>query len=582
VEAQSETVWRQADKYKVPRIVFINKCDRLGADPWSCVDQLKVRVGATPIVTQLPIGLESKFSGVIDLISMRALQWIGDTTGAVFLDNEIPADLLSEAKAARLRMVEALCDLDEEVLALFVENLEVSPAVLRRALRRMTISGAAVPVLLGAAFRNKGVQPLLDAVVDYLPSPLDLPPVVGRNPEGAQVTRRPSDDEPFAALAFKTMFDVVSEPITFFRVYSGKITSGSTLLNTSKGKKEKISRLLRMHANRREEIRVAESGSIAAAVGLKSTTTGDTLCALDAPICLEIIDFPQPTCSIAIEASSDQARQSLIKALDQLASEDPSFFVKVDGETGQTLISGMGELHLEVIVDRLTRQFGIQSRVGKPEVAYREMVLRAGEGEYVCQQSLGPRALYASVKIRVEPGPDRAGFIFENKCSARDMPASYLEAVRSGARFALEKGAVAGYPIADARVSLLAAQHHALDSSEMAFQIATQHAMHEALQNCGPILLEPIMSLDVSVPSEYVGAVTGNLGSRRGRVVRLETRGLSQAITAEVPLVSMFGYSTDVRSLTQGRATFTMQFLRFSPVPVAMVETIANRNRSIR
>jgi elongation factor G len=579
VEPQSETVWRQANKFKVPRLVFINKCDRIGADPWSCVEQLKERIGVLPIVIQIPIGLEESFIGVVDLIQMRALRWTGDTTGAVFLNNEIPNDLIEDAKYARLRMIETLGEIDEEIFSLYVDEKEVSSNVLQQALRRVTIAGSAVPVLLGAAFRNKGVQPLLDAVVDYLPSPIDLPPVRGRSLDGLEVSRQVSNTEAFSALAFKVMSDNVLEPLTYIRVYSGHVSTGTTVVNTTKGYREKIGRLLQMHANRREEITEIECGSIAAVVGLKDTSTGDTLSALEAPIILELIDFPQPTCSVAIEAKNDSERQLLLSSLSQLTKEDPSFYVNIEKDSGQIIVSGMGELHLEVIVDRLIRQFGIHAIIGKPQVAYAEAIQTSAEGYGQCTYTFGERSLFAVVNITIEPLSEGRGILFANRCSKRELPDLFVNAIEKGARTTLSKGFLAGYPIANAQVTLVKAQYHPIESNEMAFQIATAQAIVEAVRKSHPVLLEPIMLLDLIVPDEYVGAVTGSLGVRRGKVVRLERRGEGQAITAEVPLATMFGYSTNVRSLTQGKATFTMQFLRFSSVPAALVDGIEYRIR---
>ena len=580
VEPQSETVWRQADRYQVPRVAFINKCDRVGADPWRCVQQIRDRIKAHPVLTQIPIGLEDSFCGVVDLIKMRALEWVGDTTGALFMEREVPANLVKVAKSARAAMIESLGEVDDEILAVYVDGRDVSEKNIRAALRRATIAGKAVPVVLGAAFKNKGVQPLLDAVVDYLPSPTDMPPVHGHGSDGGQTFRRASGSEPFSALAFKIMGDLVSEPLTYFRVYSGQVDSGATVFNATKGKRERIVRLLRMHANHREEIRQVTCGNIAAALGLRSTSTGDTLCDVANPITLDLIEVPQPTCSVAIEAKTNSEQQALLKALQRLAIEDPSFAVATDGETGQTLISGMGELHLEVIVDRLVREYGLGVSVGRPQVAYREMIGRSAEAEGRFEHTIGGRGLFAHVKLRVEPAADRTGIIFHNQATPRAVPKDHALAVERGARTALGRGAVAGYPIADAVVTLLDGSYHPLDSNEMAFQIATAQAIADALGRADVALLEPLMSLDVVVPDQYVGTVVGNLSSRRARILGIEARGGAQAVGAEVPLSSMFGYSTDVRSLTQGRATFTMQFLRFAPVPGHVAAGVANRGSS--
>lgn len=577
VEPQSETVWRQADRYHVPRLAFINKCDRVGADPWRCVQQIRDRIKAHPVLTQIPIGLEDSFSGVVDLVQMRALQWVGDTTGALFREREIPSDLLKAAKTARSAMVESLGEVDDEILGLYVNGAEVGDQQIRAALRRATIAGKAIPVLLGAAFKNKGVQPLLDAVVDYLPSPADMPPVSGHGPDGSTIVRRASGKEPFSALAFKIMGDVVSEPLTYFRVYSGHVDSGATVFNATKGKRERIGRLLRMHANRREEIRQVTCGNIAAAVGLRSTSTGDTLCDVANPIVLDLIEVPQPTCSVAIEARTNAEQQELLRALERLAIEDPSFSLKTDSESGQTVISGMGELHLEIIVDRLVREYGLHASIGRPQVTYREMISKSAEAEGRFEHSIGGRGLFAHVKLRVEPAAERSGISFHNQASSRAVPREFVVAVERGARTALGRGVVAGYPITDATVTLLDGSHHPLDSNEMAFQIATSQAIADALAKAEPMLLEPVMSLDVVAPDHYVGTVVGNLSSRRAKILGIEARGGAQAVTAEVPLSNMFGYSTDVRSLTQGRATFTMQFLRFAPVPNHVAAGVSNR-----
>ena len=577
VEAQSETVWRQADKYRVPRIAFINKCDRRGADPGRCVEQMRDRIKAHPVVTQLPMGLEDSFAGVIDLVTMRALEWVGDTTGAAFLDREIPASLVKPAKDARVGMIEALGEVDDEIFALYVDGAEISAARIRAALRRATIAGKAVPVLLGSAFKNKGVQPLLDAVVDYLPSPADMPPVAGHAPDGVPCLRHASDNEPFSALAFKIMSDVVTGPLTYFRVYSGQVEAGATVFNATKGKRERVSRLLRMHANRREEIRHVSCGNIAAAVGLRMTSTGVTLCDVRAPISLELIDFPRPTCSVAIEARSEAQQQKLAQALAQLAVEDPTFSVRSEAETGQTLIAGMGELHLEIIVDRLVREYEVEAKVGRPSVAYREMITQMAEAQGSCIHQVGGRGLFAQVKLRVEPRPDGRGILFVNQASAGAVPRDFVAAVERGARTALERGVLGGYGLADVRVTLLDGKHHPLDSNEMAFQIAAAQAASEAARCASPLLLEPIMRLDVLVPDEFVGGVLGNLSARRGRVLGMDARGGVHEISAEVPLATMFGYSTDVRSLTQGRATFTMQFLRYAPVPLPVREALSMR-----
>jgi elongation factor G len=579
VEPQSETVWRQADRHGVPRIAFINKCDRLGADPDRCVSQIRTRLKAHPIAVQIPIGLESDFLGVIDLVRMRSLEWVGDVTGAIFLDVEISPERLAQAKGARQRMVEALAEVDEEILTLYIEGAEISEARLRAALRRATISGKAVPVLLGAAFRNKGVQPLLDAVVDLLPSPADIPPLTGRGPDGAQVVVRASDDEPFAALAFKIMNDAYVGPLTYLRVYSGRVESGAVVFNATKGKRERIGRLLQIHANKKEDLRSTGSGSIAAAAGLRVTTTGDTLCELKHPVVLNVIEFPEPAMSVVIEPKTQADQDELLAALQRLAAEDPSFRVSTDPETGQMLISGMGELHLEIIVDRLFRDFRVQANVGRPQVAYRETIARAGEHQETFVHQGTGRGQFAQVHLRLEPLASGTGILFENALPAGVIPKEFIPAIERGARGGLGRGVLVGYPVIDVKVILVGAQHHAIDSNEAAFQVAASQAVDRVLREVGPVLLEPIMALDVVAPEEFTGAIVGNLAARRGRILGMEPRGDVQAIAAEVPLATMFGYSTDVRSLTQGRATFTMQFLRYSPVPAQVSEAILDRAR---
>jgi elongation factor G len=579
VEPQSETVWRQADKYRVPRIAFINKCDRVGANPAGCIQQIRTRLKAHPVPVQLPLGGEGDFVGVIDLVRMRSLEWIGDITGAVFLDAEIPADRLGEAKAARQHMVEALAEVDEEILAVFVEGADIDEARLRAALRRATIAGTVVPVLFGAAFRNKGVQPLLDAVVDYLPSPADLPPVSGRTTEGQRLLVRPSEEEPFAALAFKIMNDAYVGPLTYLRVYSGSVESGATVYNATKGKRERIGRLLQMHANKKEDVRRVGTGNIAAAGGLRVTTTGDTLCDLKTPVVLDVIEFPTPAMSVVIEPKTQAGQDELAGALEKLAAEDPSFRVSTDPETGQTLISGMGELHLEIIVDRLVREFKVHANVGRPQVAYREAITRQAVREETFVHEAAGRGQFAQVRIALEPAEAGRGILFENALTPGTLPREFVPAVERGARGALGRGALAGYPVIDAKVTLVGGSHHAIDSSESAFQVAASQAVDRAMREAGPVLVEPVMALDVLSPEEFTGAIVGNLSARRGRILGMEARGDAQAISAEVPLSTMFGYSTDVRSLTQGRATFTMQFLRYSPVPAQVADSIVSQVR---
>jgi elongation factor G len=581
VEPQSETVWRQADKHNVPRIAFINKCDRLGANPSVCITEIRERLKAHPVPVQLTNGLEGDFIGVIDLLKMRSLEWVGDYTGAMFIEGEIPEDRRDEALAARLAMIEAIAEVDEEILALYVANGDpsaISGDKLRAALRRATIAGRAVPVLFGAAFRNKGVQPLLDAVVDFLPSPADLPAVVGVTATGEKVSFAPSEDEPFSALAFKIMNDSYVGPLTFLRVYSGRVESGATVFNATKGKRERLGRLLQMHANKKEDLRAVGCGNIAAAVGLRVTTTGDTLCDPGLPAALEMIDFPPPAMSVVIEPKTQAGQAELASALEKLAAEDPSFKVGTDEETGQTVISGMGELHLEIIVDRLAREFKIAANVGRPQVAYRETLQSPIEHEETFVHEIAGRGQFAQVRLRLEPAPGQ-GILFENALDAGTLPKEFVGAIERGVRGALQRGPLASYPIIDVRAVLVSAMAHAVDSNEVAFQVAASQGTAAALRTGAAVLLEPIMGLDLVAPESFVGAVVGNVAARRGRVLGLATRGDSQAISAEVPLATMFGYSTDVRSLTQGRATFTMQFLRYSPVPAQVSDAIVNRVR---
>jgi len=579
VEPQSETVWRQADKYRVPRLAFINKCDRVGADPDRCVEQIRDRLKAHPVVIQIPNALEDEFRGVVDLIRMRLVEWVDDSMGAAFSDEEIPAELAEAAKQARQTMIEAIGEVDDEVMGAYLEGSSISEELLRAALRRATVAGQAVPVLVGAAFKNKGVQPLLDAVVDYLPSPVDIPPVAGKDPDGNSTTRVASDDAPFSALAFKIMNDPFVGQLTYFRVYSGKLEAGATVYNATKGKRERIGRLLRMHANKREDIKEVTCGNIAAAVGLRVTTTGDTLCDEKAPVVLELMDFPAPVIAIAIEPKTQANQEKLGQALAKLAMEDPSFSVKTDPETGQTLISGMGELHLEIIVDRLVREFKVEAYVDRPQVAYRETITREAEGEGKYIRQTGGRGQYGHVVLRVGPMPSGKGVIFEDRTVAGAIPREFIPSVEKGVRESLARGVLAGYPMIDLQVILTGGSFHEVDSSEMAFQIAGSMGAQAAARDAGPVLLEPVMAVEVLTPDDFTGEVMGNLAARRGRVSGMEGRGSAQAITAEVPLSAMFGYSTDVRSMTQGRATYTMQFARYAPVPAQVTETMLERMR---
>jgi elongation factor G len=576
VEPQSETVWRQADKYHVPRLAFVNKCDRVGADPDRCVREIRERLKGNPIVIQIPNALEDEFSGVVDLIEMKLVDWEDDAVGAEPVVKAIPEELREAAELARATMIEAIAEADDEAMRLYLEERALSPALLRAALRRATIAGQAVPVLCGAAFRNKGVQPLLDAVVDFLPAPNDIPPVVGKDLEGKRTERRATDTEPFSALAFKIMNDPFVGSLTYFRVYSGKVSAGSTVYNALKGKRERIGRLLHMHANKREDVDEVTCGNIAAAAGLRATATGDTLCDEKNPVVLELMEFPAPVISIAIEPKTQANQDKIGLALQKLAIEDPSFRVRTDAETGQTIISGMGELHLEIIVDRLVREFKIEAYVGRPQVAYRETITREAdaEGKYIRQT--GGRGQYGHVTLHVEPAEGK-GILFEDATVGGIVPREFVPAVERGVRESLARGVLGGYPVIDVAVKLTGGSYHELDSSEMAFQIAGSMGATAAAREAAPVLLEPVMEVEVLTPDEFMGEVTGNLSARRGRVSGMEARGSAQAISAEVPLASMFGYSTDVRSMTQGRATYTMQFARYAPVPTRVTESIVER-----
>jgi len=574
VEPQSETVWRQADKYGVPRIAFVNKMDRVGANFERSVDMMKDRLRANAIPLHLPIGSEENFRGSIDLVTMQALIWDDDSLGANFTAVPIPADLADDAAAARDKLLEAAAEFDEVLMEKYLEGRDVTPAELKAAVRKGTLESKIVPVLCGSAFKNKGVQPLLDAVVDYLPSPLDKPPVQGVDSNGKEDTRKAADNAPFSALAFKIMTDPFVGALTFFRVYSGTMESGSHVLNSTRNKKERIGRLLKMHANKREEIKDVCAGDIAAAVGLRDTRTGDTLCADNAPIVLESIDFPDPVIDIAIEPKTKADQEKLGTSLAKLATEDPSFRVRTDKETGQTIIAGMGELHLEIIVDRLLREFKVDANVGKPQVAYRETIRKKVENEHKFVRQTGGRGQYGHVLLRVEPLPPGGGFEFKDEVKGGTVPREYIPAVEKGVKEALESGVMAGYPVVDIRVALYDGSYHEVDSSEMAFKIAGSICFKEACQKASPVILEPIMAVEVVVPEDFMGDVIGNLSGRRGKIQGMEPRGGAQVISSEVPLKEMFGYATELRSMTQGRATYTMQFAHYEPVPAAISQEI--------
>jgi elongation factor G len=575
VEPQTETVWRQADKYRVPRILYVNKMDRTGADFYQSLEMVRTRLGAIPVAIQLPLGKEDGFRGVIDLIEEVALVWPEDGQGQSFERVPVPAEHAAAVKEYRERMLEALSEVDEALMEKYLGDQKIPREEIQAAVRAGTLAMKVVPVVCGASFKNKGVQPLLDAVVDYLPSPLDIPPVQGVNPETREPeVRTASDTEPFAALAFKLMNDPYVGQLTFLRVYSGTVEAGEHVYNSFQQKRERIGRLLRMHANKREEIEAVSAGDIAAAVGLKFARTGDTLCDPDHPIVLESMDFPEPVISVAIEPKTKADDERLGMSLGRLALEDPTFKVAVDAETSQTLISGMGELHLEIIVDRLLREFKVEANVGKPQVAYRETIRRKAEARGRFVRQTGGRGQYGDVEIEIEPAEPGKGFVFENKIVGGAIPREYIPATEKGIREAMESGVLAGYPVVDVHVSLLDGSYHEVDSSEMAFKIAGSMAFKDAVRRAQPVLLEPIMQVEVVTPEEYMGAVHGDLAARRGRIVSMEARGSSQVIRANVPLSSMFGYATELRSLTQGRATYTMQFARYEEIPSALAEEI--------
>ncbi len=574
VQPQSETVWRQADKYVVPRIAFINKMDRTGADFYNAVSMMANRLGAKPVPIQLPIGAEDKFEGVIDLVEMRAYVWTGEDLGMKVTEQDIPADMKAKADEYRVQMIEAVIDADETVMEKYLEGQELTVEEIKRCIRKGTISLMFNPVICGTAFKHKGVQKLLDAVVDYMPSPLDIKPIKGIDMKGNEVERPASDDAPFSALAFKIMTDSYMGQLTYFRVYSGVLEAGNYVVNSTKGKKERVGRLLKIHANKREEIKEIRAGDICATVGLKFTTTGDTLCDENAPVILESIEFPEPVISIAIEPKTKADQDKLSQALAKLASEDPSFRVSVNDETAQTVISGMGELHLEIIVDRLKREFKVEANIGNPQVAYRETFKKTvkSEGKYIKQS--GGRGQYGHVWLELIPNEAGQGFEFVNDVVGGSIPREYIPAVEKGIIEAMESGPMAGYPVVDCKVRLTDGSFHEVDSNEMAFKIAGSMAFKDGMRSASPVLLEPMMKVEVVVPDEYMGDVMGDLSSRRGRIEGMNMQGNVQVINAMVPLKEMFGYSTDLRSASQGRATYTMQFDHYEDVPNSIAEEI--------
>lgn len=575
VEPQSETVWRQADRYSVPRICFVNKMDRVGANYRRTIDMIKDRLGARPVALQVPIGVEDSFSGVVDLITNKALVY-RDEMGSEYEILDVPADLEEEVAQAREELLEAVAEFDDELMEKYLENQPITPEEVRRALRKATLSYALVPVLCGAALRNKGVQPLLDAIVDYLPSPLDIPPIQGFNPQTNQVeTRTPDENGPVAGLAFKIVSDPYVGRLCYVRLYSGTLRPGMAVQNTTRGRKERIGRIVRMFANRREDLDELLAGDIAGIVGFKETFTGDTICSADAPIVLESIRFPEPVISVAIEPKTQADQDKLAEALQRLAEEDPTFQVRVDDSTGQTLISGMGELHLEVLIDRMMREFHVGVHVGRRQVAYRETLTRTVTQEGVFQRHTGTKEQYARVVLEVGPAERGQGNIFESRLKPEQLPPQYVEAVKAGAMESLESGALAGYPMVDVRVVLVDATFVPESATEPAFKVAASNAMREALEHAGPVLLEPVMKVEVVVPESFTGDVIGDLAARRGDIQAMSPRaGDAQAIDAFVPLAEMFGYATDLRSLTQGRGNFTMEFDHYAPVPQEILERL--------
>ena len=578
VEPQSETVWRQADKYSVPRICFVNKMDRVGADFFRCVEMLIDRLGANPVVMQLPIGAEENFTGQVDLVTMKAIIWKEETLGAEFEEADIPDDLAEEAALHREKMIETALEQDDTALEAYLEGTEPDVETLRKCLRSGTISGDFIPVFLGSAFKNKGVQPLLDAVVDYLPSPIDVAAIKGTKANSDEVIeRRSADDEPFAALAFKIMNDSFVGSLTFIRVYSGVVESGQSIMNTVKDKRERVGRMLLMHSNTREDVNEARAGDIIALAGLKDTTTGDTLCDANNLVVLERIEFPNPVIEIAVEPKTQSDQEKMSTALHRLATEDPSFRVSSDPESGQTIIKGMGELHLEIIVDRMLREFKVDANIGPPQVAYRETISREAVVDYTHKKQTGGAGQFARLKIKIEPLPSGSGYVFEDKVRGGNIPKDYIPGVKKGFEGAMSAGIMSGFPVTDMKVTLVDGAHHDVDSSVMAFEIASRAAFREAAAMAKPQLLEPMMRVEVVTPDEYLGDIIGDLNSRRGNVGGMEQRGNARVINALVPLAAMFGYVNTLRSMSQGRAQFTMHFDQYKVVPNQVSEEIQTR-----
>ena len=581
VEPQSETVWRQADHYHVPRIAFVNKMDRIGADFWNCVEMMKERLGANPLPIQIPVGSEAGFGGVIDLITEKMLVFDEESKGSHYTEEDVPEEFTEESSAVRMTLLEKLADFDEEVMEKYLEEQPVSADVLYRAIRKATLKLQLVPVLCGSAFKNKGVQPLLDAVIAYLPSPLDVPPMEGLNSNDEVETRTASEAENFCALAFKIVSDSFVGNLAFIRVYSGVLKVGSRVFNPGKRKKEKITRIVKLHANKREDVQTIAAGDIGALVGLRFTTTGDTLCQSGDSIRLETIDFPEPVISIAIEPKSKADEDKLRESLDKIATEDPSFHVKTDEDSGQTIISGMGELHLEIIVDRLIREFKVAANIGKPQVAYKESIEATAKAEGKFEHLAAGKQQYGHVWLELEPAERGAGFTFEGRITAEQVPVQFLEAIEQGVKDSLDSGPLIGFPLVDLKVALVDGSYHDEDSTGMAFGVASTMAMRKGATEASPILLEPLMDLEVIVPEEYLGDVMSDLTSKRAKINGVESRKNYQVVKAHVPLAEMFGYSTDLRSATQGRATFTMQFIAYDRVPEKKALAIIHRIRGI-
>jgi elongation factor G len=578
VQPQSETVWRQADKYKVPRLCFINKMDRVGADYFRSVETIVERLKARPIPIQIPVGAEDQFKGIVDLVAMKAVIWRDETLGAEFDIVDIPADLVEKAKEYRDKLVEAVSEFDDHLFEKFINGEALTVEEIQAGIRKATLAMKIFPVICGSAFKNKGVQTMLDAVVDYLPSPVDIAAVVGTDVDNLElkVIRKASDDEPFAALVFKIMTDPYSGQLAFFRVYSGKLSAGESIYNVAKRRRERVGRLLRMHANKREDIEEIVAGDICAAVGLRAVSTGDTICDEKSPVILERIDFPTPVIQLAVEPKTKADQEKMGMAIAKLAQEDPTFRVNTDPETGQTILSGMGELHLEIIVDRMMREFGVAANVGKPQVAYRETIRQMSEYDYTHKKQTGGSGQYARCKLRVEPNPGK-GFVFENEIRGGNIPKEFIPAVEKGVVEALEGGILAGYPMVDVQVTVFDGAYHEVDSSEMAFKICASICVKDACRKAKPVLLEPVMAVEVTVPEEYMGPVNGDLISRRGQLEGTEIQGNTQLIKASVPLSEMFGYVNELRSRTQGRGSYTMHFSRYEEVPKSVSEEIVSR-----